>query len=258
MQDLLLDESNGIATVTLNRPDRLNALSDPMIFGLIELLDRLGPRADIGAIVLTGAGRAFCAGGDVKAMAATVEIDVEARVAALKRKHAVIERLRSTPKVVVAAINGAAVGAGLALALACDFRIAASSARHGATYAKVGLPGDYGISFLLSQVVGRPTAQQLLFTGRIVEADEALRLGLVTALAESPLAAAIAFAAEFASGPRLAYGMMKRVLFESDRAALSAALDVEARSLIEAMLTADHREAAAAFAEKRQPVFHGR
>jgi 2-(1,2-epoxy-1,2-dihydrophenyl)acetyl-CoA isomerase len=260
VDDLLVSEADGVATVTLNRPERLNAFSDPMVFGLIDLLGDLGARADVGAIVITGAGRAFCAGGDVKAMAAAGPIDVEARIAALKRKHVLIARLRSIPKVVVAAVNGVAAGAGLALALACDFRVASRSARLGATYAKVGLPGDYGISFLLPQAAGRAIAQDLLFTGRIVEAEEALALGLVTSVvAADDLSRGVTeLAGGFARGPRLAYGAIKQNLYAADQPTMQAALDREAHAVIEAMLSADHREAAAAFAEKRQPLFQGR
>ncbi|HEY0917615.1 enoyl-CoA hydratase-related protein [Devosia sp.] len=260
MQDLLWTTGNGVATVTLNRPERLNAFSDSMVFGLIELLGEFERRDDTGVIVITGAGRGFCAGGDVKGMAETAVVDVDARVAALQRKHGLIRRIRSAPQVVVAAINGVAAGAGLALALACDVRIASRTARLGATYARVGLPGDYGISYLLPQAVGRPMAQQLLLSGRMVEAEEALGLGLVTTLfASEDFSAGVAeFAEGIARGPRLAYAAMKRNLCAGEQGALDAVLDCEARNLVAALLTADHREAALAFTEKRQPVFRGR
>ncbi len=260
VEDLLCVVDAGVATLTLNRPDRLNALSDPMLFGLIDRLIELGERADIGAIVLTGAGRGFCAGGDVKAMAAAGEVDFDARVAALKRKHAVITTLRSVPKIVVAMINGPAVGAGLALALACDFRIASTTAKLGATYAPVGLSGDYGISFTLAQILGRSRAQDLLFSGRVIGAEEALALGLVNqAVPADELAATThAFVRGFVEGPRLAYGLMKQAFDAADADQLQRVLDVEAENLIRSILTADHREAAKAFTEKRKPVFEGR
>jgi 2-(1,2-epoxy-1,2-dihydrophenyl)acetyl-CoA isomerase len=260
VDDLLCTVDADVATLTLNRPDRLNALSDPMIFGLIDHLIDLGERADIGAIVLTGAGRGFCAGGDVKTMAAAGEVDFDARVAALKRKHAVITILRSIPKIVVAMINGPAVGAGLALALACDFRIASTTARLGATYASVGLSGDYGISFSLAQLVGLARAQDLLFTGRVMDAGEALQLGLVNQVVplEDLASTTETFVRGFVEGPRLAYGRMKQAFAASDADQLQQALDIEAENLIRSILTSDHREAAEAFTQKRKPVFQGR
>ncbi|HTM76424.1 MAG TPA: enoyl-CoA hydratase-related protein, partial [Devosia sp.] len=162
-------------------------------------------------------------------------------------------------KIVVAMINGPAAGAGLALALACDVRIASTTAKLGATYAAVGLSGDYGITFTLSQIVGRPRAQSLLFSSRMLTAEAALHLGLVDeAVPPDDLAGATATLVRgFVEGPRVAYGLMKQALAAADADQLRRILDIEAENLIRAILTADHREAAKAFTEKRKPIFLG-
>src|SRR5215471_14295833 len=184
MTDLLETKEDGIAWLTLNRPDRLNAFSPAMLLGLGEALQRLGGDASVGAIVVTGAGRGFCAGGDVKTMETRASQSFEERVEGLRRMHQLPMLLRTIPKVVVAMINGPAVGAGLGLAMACDLRIAGRSARFGTGFAGVGYSGDFGGSWTLTRLVGTATARELYFLGDIIDAEKALALGLVSRVVE--------------------------------------------------------------------------
>ncbi|MGH7313417.1 MAG: enoyl-CoA hydratase-related protein, partial [Candidatus Rokuibacteriota bacterium] len=181
-EDFLEAVKDGVAVLTLNRPDRLNALSPRMLQGLLEALPRLAEDPAVGALVLTGAGRAFCAGGDVKAMAEGREaegVTLEARAQALRGRMEVSRWLHELPKPTIAMVRGAAAGAGLSLALACDLRIAGDSARFGTAFARVGYSGDFGGSFYLSTLVGTAKARELYFTADLVDAAEAHRLGLV-------------------------------------------------------------------------------
>src|SRR5271154_648351 len=178
-QQLIEVISHGVATLTLNRPDRLNALSTPIMEGLLEALPRLALDADVGAIVLTGAGRAFCAGGDVKSMAeGSVQRGVEEAVAHLRGRMEVSRLLHEIPKPTIAMVNGAAAGAGMSLALACDLRIASQSARFVTAFAKVGFSGDFGGSYFLSKLVGTGKARELYYTAASLDAKEALALGI--------------------------------------------------------------------------------
>ena len=169
MTDLLERAEDGIAWLTLNRPDRLNAFSPAMLLALGEALQRLGSDAGVGAIVVTGAGRGFCAGGDVKTMASRVTQGFEERVEGLRRMHQLPLLLRTIPKVVIAMVNGPAVGAGLGLALACDLRIVGRSARFGTGFAGVGYSGDFGGSWSLTRLVGTAKARELYFLGDIIK-----------------------------------------------------------------------------------------
>src|SRR4030081_1220504 len=177
MSDLLETSENGITTLTLNRPERLNALSPAMTSGLKEALERLSTDRDCGAIVIIGAGRGWCAGGDVKTMESRgKDQTVEDRVEGLRHAHQLPLLLRTIPKVVIASINGPVAGAGLGLALACDLRIAGKSARFGTAFARIGYSGDYGGSWGLTRLVGTAKARELYFTADIIDAEEAGRL----------------------------------------------------------------------------------
>jgi 2-(1,2-epoxy-1,2-dihydrophenyl)acetyl-CoA isomerase len=172
--------SEGVAALTLNRPDRLNALSTPIMEGLLEALPRLAWDPAVGAIVLTGAGRAFCAGGDVKSMAeGSVERDMEEAVTHLRGRMEVSRLLHEIPKPTIAMVNGPAAGAGMALALACDLRIAAQSARFVTAFANIGFSGDFGGSYFLSKLVGTGKARELYYTADPLDAAQALALGVV-------------------------------------------------------------------------------
>src|SRR5215475_3385666 len=174
MTDLLETIEDGIAWLTLNRPDRLNAFSPGMLHALGEALQRLSGDASVGAVVVTGAGRGFCAGGDVKTMPDRAQQGFEERVEGLRRMHQLPLLLRTMPKVVIAMVNGPAVGAGLGLAMACDLRVAGRSARLGTCFAGVGYSGDFGGSWTLTRLVGTAKARELYFLGGIIGAEQAL------------------------------------------------------------------------------------
>ncbi len=251
----------GVATLTLNRPDRLNALSTPIMEGLLEALPRLADDAAVGAIVLTGAGRAFCAGGDVKSMAeGSAQRTFGEAVTHLRARMEVSRLLHEIPKPTIAMVNGVAAGAGLSLALACDLRIAARSARFVTAFANIGFSGDFGGSYFLSKLVGTGKARELYYTAEPIEAEQALSLGIVNRIvADSDLAEVTAgLARKLAQGPRIALAMMKQNFNAAESETLRELLDLEARHQIETGRTQDHREAARAFVEKRAPVFVGR
>jgi len=262
-EELLEVIKDGVAVLTMNRPERLNALSPRMLEATLDALSRLGDDPGVGVVILTGAGRAFCAGGDVKAMAEEREdgeATFEEKSQALRSRMEVSRWLHEMPKPTIAMVRGAAAGAGLSLALACDLRIASDTARFGTAFARVGYAGDFGGSFFLTQLVGTGKARELYFTADMLDAREALALGLVnkvvpdTQLEEETFA----LASRLARGPRIAYCYMKRNLNVAESGALKDLLDLEAWHQIHCGLTEDHREAARAFVEKREPVFRGR
>lgn len=253
--------ADGVATLTLNRPDRLNALSTPMIEGLLEALPRLAEDAAVGAIVLTGAGRGFCAGGDVKSMAEdSVQRAIVEAVAHLRGRMEVSRLLHEIPKPTIAMVNGPAAGAGLSLALACDLRIAAQSARLVTAFVNVGFSGDFGGSYFLSKLVGTGRARELYYTADPLNAGEALSLGVVNRVVPDAdlVATTMLLARKLARGPRIALALMKQNFNAAENCTLAQLLDLEARHQIETGRTQDHKEAARAFVEKRTPVFVGR
>jgi 2-(1,2-epoxy-1,2-dihydrophenyl)acetyl-CoA isomerase len=258
--DLLETTEAGITWLTLNRPDRLNAFSPAMLEGLGEALQRLGSDAEVGAIVITGAGRGFCAGGDVKTMESRAAQSFEERVEGLRRMHQLPLLLRTLPKVVIAMVNGPAVGAGLGLAMACDLRIAGRSACFGTGFAGVGHSGDFGGSWSLTRLVGTAKARELYFLGDVIDAAAAASLGLVNRIVEDEALhrETTALARRIADGPRVAYGYMKRNLFAAETEPLAAVLEMEAVHQARTAMTEDHLEASRAFVEKRRPVFKGR
>ena len=259
MSDLLETHADGVATLTLNRPDRLNALSEAMVAALGEALQRLNLDPAVGAIILTGAGRGFCAGGDVKRMTEANQ-GLEERHEGLRWRHETVRLLRTIGKIVIAAVNGPVAGAGLGLALACDLRLAARSARFRTAFAAVGFSGDFGGSWSLTRLVGTAKARELYYLNPLIDADEALRLGLVTKVVDDALLLpeAEAMARSLARGPLVAFAHMKRNLHAAETEPLQTVLDMEALGQARTGMTEDHREAARAFVEKRAPVFHGR
>jgi 2-(1,2-epoxy-1,2-dihydrophenyl)acetyl-CoA isomerase len=260
MTDLLESTQDGIAWLTLNRPDRLNAFSPAMLLALDEALRRLGGDTSVGVIVITGAGRGFCAGGDVKTMESRAGQSFEERVEGLRRMHELPMLLRTIPKVVVAMINGPAAGAGLGLAMACDLRIAGRSARFGTGFAGVGYSGDFGGSWTLTRLVGTAKARELYFLGDFVDSATAASLGLVSRVVEDDALheETTAFARRIADGPLVAYGYMKRNLFAAETEPLATVLEMEAVHQARTAMTEDHLEASRAFVEKRRPAFKGR
>ncbi|MDH4144233.1 MAG: enoyl-CoA hydratase [Acidimicrobiia bacterium] len=256
-----------VAIVAFNRPEARNALSPSMYDGFARVLPAIAADDGIGCLMITGTGNAFCAGGDVKSMAArgapgsAGAMTVEARIADLRhRQEQVSLALHEYPKPVLGAIPGPAAGAGLSIALACDVRIMADTAFLTTAFAKVGFSGDFGGSWFLSQLVGTALARELYFTARRVDADEALRLGLTNRVAPKAdfEAHALAFAAELAAGPPIALRYMKENLNRALHHELKEALAGEAAAMTRTGQTEDHREAARAFVEKRTPTFQGR
>jgi 2-(1,2-epoxy-1,2-dihydrophenyl)acetyl-CoA isomerase len=260
MTDLLETTEDGIAWLTLNRPDRLNALSPAMLSDLSEALQRLSVDPAVGVVVITGAGRGFCAGGDVKTMAERTAQGFEERVEGLRRMHQLPLLIRTMPKVVIAMVNGPAVGAGLGVAMACDLRIAGHSARFATGFAGVGYSGDFGGSWTLTRLVGTAKARELYFLGEMIDSAAALSLGLVSRVVsdEGLHEETAALARHIADGPRIAYSYMKRNLFAAETEPLSTVLELEALHQARTAMTEDHLEASRAFVEKRRPVFKGR
>jgi len=261
MPDLIETIEDGVATLTFNRPERMNALSTPIMEGLLHGLPRLAGDPGVRVIVLTGGGRACCAGGDVKSMAEGGEERSAAEATVRLRSRMEVSRiLHELPKPTIAMINGPAAGAGLAFALACDLRIASASARLVTAFVKVGFSGDFGGSFFLTRLVGTAKARELYFTGRPVDAQEALSLGLVNRVVpDDQLAdATMELARSLAQGPQIALSLMKRNLNCAESSGLAELLDMEAANQVLTGRTEDHREAAKAFVEKRAPMFIGR
>ena len=262
-QELLEVVKDGVATLTMNRPDRLNALSEAMLDAMLEALPRLAGDARVGVVVLTGAGRGFCAGGDVKAMAEGREMagdTLEERAQGLRAKMEASRWLHEMPKPTLAMVRGAAAGAGLSLALACDIRVAGEGAKFGTAFARVGYSGDFGGSYYLTQLVGTAKARELYYTADLVDAKTALGLGLVNHVVPDDRLEeeALALAGRIARGPRIAHGYMKRNLNAAESATLKDVLDLEAWHHTRTGQTEDHREATKAFVEKREPTFRGR
>ena len=250
--------ADGVGTVTLNRPEAMNAFGGSMREDLLALLQRAARDRAVRCVVVTGAGKAFCAGGDIASM---VELQAKGDVTVIRhRMHIggeVIACVRTMPKPVVAAINGAAAGAGLNLALACDMRLAAEGARFSASFVKIGLVPDWGGTHLLTRLVGPAKALELMMTGAPIDAAEALRLGLVNRVIPdaSFRDQVTAFARALAVGPADALAAIKRATYSGAAGTLEASLDVEAEAQTALFLSDDAREGMRAFVEKRKPKF---
>jgi len=260
-EDLLVQVEDGVATLTMNRPDSLNAMSGDMMARMQTALPELAADPEVGVVVLTGAGRGFCAGGDVKAMAASSrDQTLEQRAHALRQSMEVSRWLHEMQKPTIAMVRGPAAGAGLSMALACDLRIAGENAVFTTAFANVGFSGDFGGSYFLTQLVGTAKARELYYTAAKLRAPEALALGIVNQVhGDDDLASATyALANQMAGGPRVALGYMKRNMNAAESGSLGDCLDLEAWHHTRCGLTEDHREATQAFVEKRAPVFKGR
>jgi 2-(1,2-epoxy-1,2-dihydrophenyl)acetyl-CoA isomerase len=263
MSDLLEAVADGVAVLTLNRPDKLNAMSAAMLEALLEALPRLADDAAVGTVVVTGAGRGFCAGGDVQAMAEGREFagdTLEEKASALRAQMEVSRWLYEMPKPTIAMVRGAAAGAGLSLALACDLRVAGDRARFATAFARVGYSGDFGGSFFLTRLVGTAKARELYYTADIVGAQEALVLGMANRVVPDDRLEeeTMALARRLAAGPRVALRYMKRNMNAAQTGTLKDVMDLEAWHHTRCGMTEDHREAARAFLDKREPIFRGR
>lgn len=265
-EDFLAEVRDGIAILTMNRPEARNAMSGPMNQALQKTLAEAEHDPEIKVIILTGAGKGFCAGGDVKGMAASHEggarqatLD-EAIHSQRMNQRATAGKLFEMPKPTIAALPGAAAGAGLGLALACDLRVMADTAIMTTAFARVGFSGDYGGTYFLTQLVGAAKAREMYLLSDRISADEALRLGLTNWVtpADQLMNKAMEIATRLANGPTVAYRYMKENLNRAMGGDLEDCLDLEATHHIHTGQTLDHKEAAKAFVEKREPVFQGR
>ena len=262
MSDIVLQHlDQGLLTITMNRADRRNALNVDMTRGLVEAARRATDDHDVRAVLIKGAGGTFCVGGDVKSMAAgAAPLSYEVRMANLRRGMEVSRILHQMPKPVIAQIDGAAAGAGLSIALSCDLRVASASAKITTAFAKVGLSGDYGGTYFLTQLLGSAKARELYLLSPVLTAQEALALGMVSKVVPDAEidSAAHALALSLAQGPSVTLGYIKRNINNAENLSLEACFDAEALHHARCSDTDDHKEAAKAFVEKRKPVFQGR
>ncbi len=286
--DVLFEKRpDGVGLITLNRPDSLNAMGGQVMPLLGQLLDRCAHDPGVRAIVLTGAGRAFCAGGDVKGMASgpvggvggmgdaapatgdtadgggasgSVVTALEQAASGLRQRQMEISyALHTIPKPTIAMVNGHAVGAGLSMALACDIRIASDKAKFSTVFRNVAMSGDFGGSFYLTRLVGSGKARELYFTAEMLDAEEAFRIGMVNRVVphDQLEAETMALAARLAAGPTAAYARMKENLNLAEQTDLRTLLDHEAFNMVLTGMSNDSREAVRAFVEKRDPKFAG-
>lgn len=261
--DLLVRLEDKVLVLTLNRPDKLNALSGDMIAATNDALRACVTDDSVGAVMVTGAGRGFCAGGDVSAMAGGSggrELTFEDRIDRQRIGQELSRLLYTIPKVTIAAVNGAAAGAGLGIAMSCDLRLASAKARFTTAFAKVGFGGDYGTSWQLTRLVGQSKAKELLFLSEILDADEARRVNLVNKIlpAETFFDDALAIAKKIANGPLVSYRYMKENVNLSMTHDFHTMLDREGMTHLRCGQTQDHKEGVTAFMEKREPAFQGR
>lgn len=257
---VLVENSGGVATLRMNRPDKLNALNVELGRALVQALLHAGEDKSVRVIVLTGAGRAFCAGGDIALLR-----DVRMRQAAnelqglLMAGKEICLAIATMPKLVIAAVNGAAAGGGMNLALAGDMRIASDKAIFAESFAKIGLYPDFGGTYFLPRIVGAALAAELFYTAETLSAEDALRLGIVNRVfpADKFEEETRKIAESLAAAPPMAMRDVKRTLLGDDRRALEAALDEEIRLQIHCFLSEDCLEGLNAFFEKRKAVFKG-
>jgi len=260
MSDLLYAVEDKIATITLNRPDKLNAFTGPMIDAWARALADAQADDAVNVVVVTGAGRAFCAGGDVGRMKEGKPTPLDNKNQLWENIHRVPKTLEAMDKPVIAMINGLAVGAGMGMCVMCDVRIAAAEARFSTGYVRVGLvPGD-GDTYFLPRLVGAAKALELLWTADFIDAQEALRLGIVNRVVPAGDLAqqTRALARQIADGPQVPIRMIKRLVYQSLRLDLRTHLDLVSSHMAVVRDTLDHAEGVAAFKDKRPPQFQGR
>jgi 2-(1,2-epoxy-1,2-dihydrophenyl)acetyl-CoA isomerase len=269
-EDLLAHVEDRVATITMNRPARRNALSGAMLAALETVLAEVEVARDVGCVVLTGSGGAFCAGGDVKGMAdsgdgaseKSLPLSTDESIHRQRlSQRGTSGRLYAMPKPTIASLPGAAAGAGLSLALACDLRIASENAIMTTAFAKVGFSGDYGGSYFMTKLIGAAKARELYLLSDRVDAIEAERLGLINRVVPDDALEkeTTALAHRLAHGPAVAYRYVKENLNRAlEGGGLGECLDLEATHHVHAAFTQDHKNAVKAFVEKRKPVFEGR
>lgn len=260
-QHALLEVRDRVAILTFNRPDRLNALSPSMLETAIAALERWAVDPAIGCIVVTGAGRGFCAGGDVEVMhSSATTTTFEQRLDRQRGGHRLSGLLHTIPKVTIAAINGPAAGAGLSISLSCDLRIASDKAKLTTAFSKVGFSGDFGITWPLTQLLGQAKAKELLFLSDVLTAEQAREIGLVNRVLpqDTFMDSVMEIAGRISRGPQVAYRHIKENVRLAATQDYLSMLDREALIHLRCADTEDHREGAKAFVEKREPKFQGR
>jgi enoyl-CoA hydratase/carnithine racemase len=255
--DILVDIADGVGTVTLNRPERLNTLANPTVDLLVDALSEVAAADEVRVVVLAGRGRVFCAGADQAEM---IERGPQAWEPIVRRYLDPVRAIVAMDKPVIAALHGDAVGGGLGLAMACDFRIAAEGIRLGAPFTPIGLAGcDMSAGWFLPRLVGLGTATELMFTGRLVGADEAREIGLVHRVVEPGAFAkeVASLAAKLAAGPPIAHRWTKRALHRSLGVDMETEFEFEIFAQVHCIQSEDHQEGVRAFREKRRPEFRG-
>lgn len=263
-ETVLFSTDGAVGVITLNRPESLNAMNPEMLDTMFRVAEQAANDAAIRCVVITGAGRGFSAGGDVKAMASGGRGgeggSVLSGVEALRQQEEISRLLFEMPKPTIAAVNGVAAGAGLSVALAADLRIASDQARFTTAFAKVGFSGDFGGTWLLQRLIGPMKAKELYFMSDVLDASRALELGLVTKVVphDSLMDETMALAKRLAAGPTLAFGRMKDNFAFGATNTFADTLTREAENMIASGKTQDHLNAARAFVEKREPAFEGR
>lgn len=261
-ESLIYETKDKVATLTLNRPERMNALGGTLREDFFDGLTHAIDDPEVRVIVITGAGKAFCAGGDVKAMQEAKEANrarpLMEKVAPGRDRSVLL--MRESPKPLIAAVNGAAAGAGMNIALGCDLRLASTAAKFSQAFVRRGLHPDWGGTYFLPRIVGMAKAAEMIFTGQIIDAQEALRLGIVSALhaPEQLLPAVYDLAAKIAAGPPIAIRLARRALYHNADADLKSSLEFETFAQNICFETDDAREGIRAFVEKREPKFEGR
>lgn len=262
--DLLAETDDGVGVITLNRPDRRNAMTGEMLTALAAVLGDFEQNPLVGALLITGAGSAFCSGGDVKGFSErggeggqSSEVDPDRVRVQQDQQRATVGRIYGFSKPTVAALPGAAAGAGVGIALAADLRIGCPRTLFATAFVNVGLSGDYGSAWLLDRLVGPSRARELLFLGERIDAERSLSMGLVNSLvpADQLAAEALALAGRLANGPRQALAGMKENLLRAPERDLFSAMDAEVPLHMACGVADDHREALAAFTGKRVPVY---
>ncbi len=268
MSDLEESFEDGVLTLTMNRPAARNAMSGEMMAAMFEAVPRAAADPKVRCLVLTGAGGAFCAGGDVKGFASAAGSNestgegptMEQRVHSLRHQMEISRILHEMPKPTLAIIPGPAAGAGLSLALACDMRFALDTAKLTTAFGKIGASGDFGGSYFLPQLVGAAKARELYFSSEVITGEEAHRIGMVTKIAKAAEfeEQSRAYAKHLASLPTVAVGYMKKNINAAQNGTLSDVFDLEAMHMMRTFMTEDHKRAAVAFVNKEAPEFKGR
>jgi enoyl-CoA hydratase/carnithine racemase len=258
-ETVLYDLTEGVATITLNRPDAMNSLTAEMKDALRATIERAAGDAEARAVLLTGAGRAFCAGQDLREHADNLAAGRGLDDTVRRHYNPIVRTLAGMPKPVVAAVNGVAAGAGASLAWACDLIVASDRASFVTAFTGIGLVTDSGMAWTLQRLVGRAKAAELLLLPEPVKAPQALELGLVNRVvpADELAPSAVELARRLAAGPTLAYGAIKKVLDHAASHDLASTLEKEAELQNRLAATADHKNATEAFLKKQQPVFYG-